>query len=73
MEADEGDNQVMSVAVNKRMLLAQQTDNHHQEEAELKDEIKSCTPPSQRKSKRIPSLSAVSKRISCVNVTNRTR
>ena len=37
MEADvQGDYQVMSVAVNKRMFLAQQTENHQQEQTEVK-------------------------------------
>ena len=45
--------------------MAQQTENHQHEQTELEDEIQSCTPPSQRKSRMIPSWSVVSKRNWC--------
>ena len=54
MQADmQGDYQAMSVAVNKRMLWPSRRKIINK--SKLKDEIQSFTPPSQRKSRIIPS------------------
>ena len=63
MDADvQGDYQVMSVVVNKRMLWPSRRKINNKKQTEIREEIQSFTPPSQRKSRIIPSRSVVSKR-----------
>ena len=56
MEADvQGYYQAMSVAVNKRMLWTKQTENHQQEQTEIKDEIEVVHRHHNESSRKIPS------------------